>query len=115
VRASHNLNSREGDHQTFRQQAPQRGMGTLFERWRGHVDFQRAFPFARDLIVAGAWLQVKMHGVRALPDIHGPAAPQTCERSPKSAVPRRTMVAPSSMAVSKSWDMPMESTGKDIR
>ena len=30
--------------------------------------------------------------------------------SPKMAVPTRTMVAPSSMATSKSWLMPMESS-----
>ena len=32
--------------------------------------------------------------------------------APNSAVPTRTSVAPSSMAISKSWDMPIESAGR---
>jgi hypothetical protein len=36
-------------------------------------------------------------------------------RSPKSAEPMRTMVAPSSMATSKSWLIPIESSGRRNR
>src|SRR5262249_25463167 len=36
-------------------------------------------------------------------------------RSPKSAEPIRTMVAPSSTATSKSWLMPMDSSGRSKR
>jgi hypothetical protein len=38
------------------------------------------------------------------------SVPPACGRSPKIAVPIRTMVAPSSMATVKSWLIPMDSS-----
>jgi hypothetical protein len=46
---------------------------------------------------------------RVVCDFHG------LRRFPNSAVPTRTMVAPSSMAASRSCDMPMESCGSPCR
>src|ERR1039458_8710845 len=43
---------------------------------------------------------------------HPAVNPQTFLRLPNRAVPTRTQVEPSSMAVSRSWDMPMESSAR---
>src|ERR1700674_4779062 len=59
--------------------------------------------------------QPAVQGLRTQFALYGCNLRRHCQassgRAPNRAVPRRIWVAPSSMAIPKSWDMPMESSG----
>src|SRR5579863_368687 len=94
--------------QTFREEAAERLIGAIVHRRSGHANLQCALKFATDGVAAGAWLHAHLKN-------HAAAARGYANhffgRSPKIAEPMRTCVAPSSIATSKSWLIPMESSG----
>jgi len=83
-------------------------IGAVIHRRRRHANAQRALPFAVDAFTRRARPQAhfKNHTAAGFRRANHAVA-----RSPKIAVPTRTSVAPSSMATSKSCDMPMERVG----
>src|SRR5579883_640296 len=71
---------------------------------------QRTLPFAIDYITTRAWLHTYQKA-QSLPALANLDQRTTC-LAPNSAVPTRICVAPSSMAISKSRDIPIDSSGR---
>src|SRR3989338_4856893 len=95
--------------QTLGQQRDYGLVGAALEGRRRHLHAQRAAVHAGDFFAPRPRLHLDPETNIPTPLFHlkthaGPG------RGPKSAVPRRTWVAPSSMATSKSWLIPMESS-----
>ena len=99
--------------QTFGQHSSDGGIGLAFLGRRGHGHAERPGARAEDGVRAGAGLRV--HGedgsLGMSRQIEHASTPS------KSAEPTRTRVAPSSMADSKSLDMPIDSSesGRPVR
>src|SRR5260370_15447296 len=91
-----------------REKAPQSLIGTALHGGDIQTNAQRALPFAVDLIAAGPRLYANEETQSALVLTYFDHL--VC-RAPKSAVPMRTCVAPSSMAISESPDIPMANCG----
>src|SRR2546427_8499597 len=106
--APRDFNSGQRDIQMSGQKAPQGFVGAALHGRNLQANAQSALPFAVDLIAAGPRLNTneETQSALALPDFDH----FVC-RAPKSAVPRRICVAPSSMAISKSRDIPMDNSG----
>src|SRR4029077_2762735 len=105
AQARSDFNSGQRHIQTIGQKAPQSLISTTLHRRNIQANAESALPFAIDLIAACARLHAneKTQSTLALTDCDH----RLC-RAPKRAVPMRICVAPSSMANSKSRDIPMD-------
>jgi len=114
--AREDSNSRFGPFQKTGEEFTESFVGAIFHGGRAEPDFQCAFDDTGNFVAAGARLHAHGENHRAILFMEGKRCRhQAVWRAPKSAVPTRTSVAPSTMAASKSCDMPMESTGKSWR
>lgn len=107
--AASDSNRRQRHIQTTCEKAPQRLIGAIFDGRSRQTDAQRPLPLPSDFVTAGSRLHPheETNDARALAHVQGQ---RSGGRSPKTAVPTRICVAPSSMAISKSRDIPMESS-----
>src|ERR1051326_38095 len=100
-------NGRARDFQKIGEEINAAIIGAAFDRRRGQGEFDGIAKLARDGVLLGPGMDFDLKGdaVFIFADRnHG------FGRSPKMAVPIRTQVEPSSIAISKSCDMPMESS-----
>src|SRR5580704_5719276 len=119
--ARHNSNSGERDRQPLRQKPAQGFVGAIFDRRGGEAHFQCSSVFAFDGLAAGARGNAHRKGNDSLrlfdfhPRRYVASPPRFATgRAPNSAVPGRISVAPSSIAISKSWLMPMDRIGSGL-
>src|SRR3972149_622536 len=108
------LNGTLGQAQTPGQELDYRPVGPALERRRGHAHAQGAVVHPDDFFPAGSRLHLHPEA-RAPRSLFHRQAHRRSGRGPKSAVPRRPWVAPPSMATSKSWLIPMESSRIALR
>src|SRR5579875_191203 len=110
--AAQNSNSRYRHLQTPGKQ-PSNGLVCAAIDWSGrHAQLKRALILPLDRVSPRPWrhLQCERHATCHVCNVDH----RGFSRSPKIAVPMRISVAPSSMATSKSWLMPIDSTGSSI-
>src|SRR3972149_2371148 len=103
------LNGTPRQAQTLGQQLDNRLVGAALHGGPRPTHAQGAAVNAGDLLPPRPRLHLDPKANSATPFFNRQAH-RGAGRGPKSAVPRRTWVAPSSMAISKSWVIPMESS-----
>src|SRR3990172_3415190 len=102
------LNGTPRQAQTLGQQLDHRLVGAALDGRRRHPHAQGAAVNPGDFFPPRPRLHLDPKTNSATPFFNRQAH-RGAGRGPKSAVPRRTWVAPSSMAISKSWLIPMDS------